>query len=317
MDESLTSVLTQNCWLIPVKPGFPWLDFNVRKRSHRLCQMLSSYNADVIILQEVWKPNNWLSYLINFIFFKSLFARDIIELHLKRTHRHISTSGCESFLDLMKFFDSGLLIASRHAILMSEFRVYRTVSNTEDRLACKGILGSSILVRSDKLVLVFTSHLDASKDESVRDGQLTEMIAFIRYFQQKAANAGYPITGLLLAGDFNIQAANSATYKSLCVKLSALGLMDSWSDSNGTTSDGASGEKEDRIDFIFSTRAPSQHPKVTEGWRADQERVSQIKLAREKKAPADLLKNMEIETDQDRRKNGFTDHAGIFAKFKF
>ncbi len=196
---------TWNTWLIPVLPSFPGcINTQVRQRSHRLCQWLrdelrldhleAGPSVDVLCLQEVWSDkSSLLCRLLDLFCCKSLFAYSTVREFLCSLGWHVSrchgVGPCQIGL---KFFDSGLLVASRFPILKEGFWQYTVSSADDNMLACKGVLvvaldcglGADGLSR---VLVVCNTHLDAGDAATavkVKYPQLLEFLDYVKAFEE-------------------------------------------------------------------------------------------------------------------------------------
>lgn len=235
------SVMQLNAWLIPVRPGFPGcLDFQAFNRAKRMGLWLEEQamnkRLDIAIFQEVWTP--WRSFVactIHSAFCCSLFGRHFIENSLSKVLPFYTRIHGSRPCDCTKrFFDSGLVIASRYPIIDETFKIYPSGS-PHDALSSKGILVAAIQRPDDKgIIIVGSSHLDAGDDDSFKISQLGIAIETIKQFtvriQAKFPEA--PVIATLFGSDMNIDGkefwSDSNSYAEAKRLLEALGMKDSW-----------------------------------------------------------------------------------------
>jgi hypothetical protein len=233
------SVMQLNAWLIPVRPNFPGcLDFQAFKRAKRMGLWLEEQavdkRLDIAIFQEVWTP--WRSFVacsIHSMFCCSLFGRSFIEESLAKVLPYYTKVHGSRPCDCTKrFFDSGLVIASRYPIIEESFRIYPSGS-PHDALSSKGILVAAI-ERDGGIIIVGSSHLDAGPDDSFKIRQLKIAIETIRDFSSMI-QAKYPsksILTTLFGSDMNIDGkefwSESNSYFEARGILEASGFKDSW-----------------------------------------------------------------------------------------
>ncbi|KAL4646926.1 sphingomyelin phosphodiesterase 5-like [Arapaima gigas] len=112
--------------------------------------------------------------------------------------------GCCSF----KFFNSGLFVATRYAVLEAEYRCFPN-GRGEDALAAKGLLCIKVLIGQDekqKPVIGYYSctHLHAPEGEGqIRTEQLTLLMQWIEEFQTRTREPEEVVVFDVLSGDFN------------------------------------------------------------------------------------------------------------------
>jgi hypothetical protein len=230
-----------NAWLIPVRPGFPGcLDFQAFHRAKRMGKWLEEQamnkRLDIAIFQEVWTP--WRSFVacsIHSAFCCSLFGRHFIENSLSKVLPYNTRVHGSRPCDCTKrFFDSGLVIASRYPIIEETFKIYPSGS-PHDALSSKGILVAAVQRPDDKgIIIVGSSHLDAGDDDSFKISQLKIAIDTIRQFTARI-QAKYPessVIATLFGSDMNIDGiefwSETNSYAEAKRLLEAQGMKDSW-----------------------------------------------------------------------------------------
>ena len=234
------SVMQLNAWLIPVRPSFPGcLDFNAFTRAKRMGEWLEEQTEekrlDIAIVQEVWTP--WRSFVacsIHSVFCCKLFGRHFIERSLTKVlPHHTKVHGSRACDCTKRFFDSGLVIASRFPIIAEKFRIYPSGS-PHDALSSKGILVAALRRPSGGIVIVGSSHLDAGDDDSFKIDQLKIAITTMREFSHEIAIAHpeAPIEATMFGSDMNIDGiefwSEDNSYAQARVLMEAEGFQDSW-----------------------------------------------------------------------------------------
>ena len=234
------NVMQLNAWLIPVRPAFPGcLDFKALGRAKRMAlwleEQVTEQRLDIAIFQEVWTP--WRSFVacgIHSFFCCKLFGRHLIEDALSRVLPHFTRIVGSKACDCTKrFFDSGLLIASRFPIIEQAFTIYPSGS-PHDALSSKGVLLAALRKPDNTIVIVASSHLDAGDDDSFKLEQLRIAIGLMKSFSAKVA-AKYPqseIVATLFGSDMNIDGvefwADDTSYAAARRQLEELGFQDTW-----------------------------------------------------------------------------------------
>ena len=235
------SVMQLNAWLIPVRPGFPGcLDFQAFNRAKRMGLWLEEQainkRIDIAIFQEVWTP--WRSFVacsIHSAFCCSLFGRHFIEHSLAKVLPYYTRIHGSRPCDCSKrFFDSGLVIASRYPIIEETFKIYPSGS-PHDALSSKGVLVAAVQRPEDKaIIIVGSSHLDAGDDDSFKLAQLRIAIDTMKQFTAKiqAKHPDCPIIATLFGSDMNIDGiefwVDNNSYSEAKRLLEAQGMKDSW-----------------------------------------------------------------------------------------
>jgi endonuclease/exonuclease/phosphatase family metal-dependent hydrolase len=190
---------------------------------------------DVAIFQEVWSP--WRSFVactIHTLFCCSLFGRHSVENSLKKVLPHFTKVHGSRACDCSKrFFDSGLMIASRFPILDEKFLIYPSGS-PHDALSSKGALVAA-LERPDKtIMIVCSSHLDAGDDNRVKLEQLKLAIGLMKEFTVliKTKYPSKQIVATIFGSDMNIDGiefwSSSNAYATASQMLEFLGFRDAW-----------------------------------------------------------------------------------------
>ena len=231
------NVMQLNAWLIPVRPAFPrCLDFHTLTRAKRMAVWLEDQvvnkHLDIAILQEVWTP--WRSVVaaaIHSAFCCQLFGRALIEQTLQKVLPYFTKVAGSYPCDCTKrFFDSGLMIASRFPIVAQEFKIYPSGS-PHDALSSKGVLVAALRRPDGSVVIAASSHLDAGSDDQVKLAQLRMAVALIRDFSKKTA-ANHPIAARIFGSDMNIDGvefwSTSSSYAVARRLLEKEGFEDSW-----------------------------------------------------------------------------------------
>jgi hypothetical protein len=235
------SVMQLNAWLIPVRPGFPGcLDFQAFNRAKRMGLWLEEQaidkRLDIAIFQEVWTP--WRSFVacsIHSAFCCSLFGRHFIENSLSKVLPYYTRVHGSRPCDCTKrFFDSGLVIASRFPIIEETFKIYPSGS-PHDALSSKGILVAALQRPDDNaIIIVGSSHLDAGDDDSFKISQLQIAIDTMKQFsmQIQAKYSSSQIIATLFGSDMNIDGiefwSDSNSYCEAKRMLEGQGFKDSW-----------------------------------------------------------------------------------------
>lgn len=196
---------------------------------------IANKRLDIAIFQEVWTP--WRSIVaasIHSFFCCQLFGRSLIEKTLTKASLGYFTSVGGSYpCDCTRrFFDSGLLIASRYPIIEQDFKIYPSGS-PHDALSSKGILVAAVR-RPEGILIVGSSHLDAGSDDEIKIRQLKIALDLLRHFSRKIA-AKFPtekIVGKLFGSDMNIDGVEfwnkDASYATVRALMEAEGYEDSW-----------------------------------------------------------------------------------------
>ncbi|XP_078530522.1 sphingomyelin phosphodiesterase 5-like [Lissotriton helveticus] len=150
--------------------------------------------ADFVCLQEVFdkRAANRLSVLLSPVYEHILYDVGVY-----------GPLGCSDF----KFFNSGLFLASRYAILTAQYRHFANGSG-EDALAAKGLLCVKVLVGviGEKRIVGYMNctHLHAPEaDGHIRCAQLTTLLTWITDFQEKNTSPTDLVAFDVLCGDFN------------------------------------------------------------------------------------------------------------------
>jgi endonuclease/exonuclease/phosphatase family metal-dependent hydrolase len=330
---SSISILSMNCFLIPVKPMFPLFDFHVKARAKRIIDFLKGYPGcfDVILLQEVWRPHPNITCL------SWLFGRHAIENFLRLSGYQI----VESPLSEYALLDSGLIIASRHEVLKTGFHRFTKTSYSEDALAGKGVL-CALLSINGKFLLVANTHLDAQRSvHQIKLHQLNEAVRFIVNFRETCNNVvDGGLINIVFGGDLNLDLFDSLVKKDLeTLLLRPLDLKFSEFIDAAATSDDHDGCTPGKLDHLLlgkkiTVKSFEILPPVY--WAADPVKVARlIELRKAWKSSEETVKGflaglvwiftrifawlkMKIirnQIDSDRRKIRMTDHAGLIAKF--
>ena len=322
------TLLCLNCWLIPVKFAFPFLDFFVRSRAKRLVVFLKSFRPDIIILQEVWSPANFITYIINFLCFGAILGRSVVQRELEKRYAFITRPVGGKWWDLTRFLDSGLIIATNYPVHYVDFAPH-SGSIKDDRLANKGTLAAAMTIGKQPAIVV-TTHLAATGPGTIRQAQLEHLLAFISVFRSNAElRTGLIFSKIILGGDFNINGFDKDSYVSLNRRLSELGLVDISRDANAEgihedvdlergefplypSSDGC-GDKLQRLDYLFAAGV-SGTVTLTSGWKAPIDLVAKM---HGKNLNELHIRRLRKRADNQRRREGITDHAGLLADLRF
>ena len=235
------SVMQLNAWLIPVRPNFPGcLDFHTLTRAKRMGLWLEEQTEDkrldIAIFQEVWTP--WRSFVactIHSMFCCTLFGRNFIEHSLSKVLPYYTRIHGSRPCDCTKrFFDSGLVIASRFPILEEVFKIYPSGS-PHDALSSKGILVAALQRPEDKgIIIVGSSHLDAGENDEFKLDQLKIAIQVMKDFTNmiQLKHASSSIVATLFGSDMNIDGiefwSESNSYAKARNMLEAENLKDTW-----------------------------------------------------------------------------------------
>ena len=235
------SIMQLNAWLIPVRPNFPGcLDFQTVKRAKRMGLWLEEQaidkRLDIAIFQEVWTP--WRSFVacsIHSMFCCKLFGRNFKEDSFAKVMPYYTKVHGSRACDCTKrFFDSGLVIASRYPIIEEMFRIYPSGS-PHDALSSKGILVAAIQRPQDGgIVIVGSSHLDAGDDDSFKIRQLKIAVETMTNFSSmiRSKHPQSPIVATIFGSDMNIDGiefwSESNSYSEAREILEAQGFKDSW-----------------------------------------------------------------------------------------
>lgn len=233
-------VMQLNAWLIPVRPNFPrCLDFHALTRANRMASWLEeqvlNHRLDIAIFQEVWTP--WRSVVaasIHSAFCCRLFGRSVIEKTLRNSLPYITKVHGSLPCDCTKrFFDSGLVIASRYPIIAEEFKIYPSGS-PHDALSSKGILVAALLRPDNGIVIVGSSHLDAGDDDSFKIEQLKIALTVFKEFTAKIQTKydSLDIVATLFGSDMNIDGIEfwetKNSYATVRSMMNDEGFQDSW-----------------------------------------------------------------------------------------
>jgi endonuclease/exonuclease/phosphatase family metal-dependent hydrolase len=107
-------------------------------------------------------------------------------------------------------FPSGLFMASRHPIEASHFQGFvRAQWPTADWFAHKGVLGIRVDLSArlpDHSLWLFNTHLQSGHYRFVRQGQMRQLVEFMRHRLMKTPAEVLSRTGVMLMGDFNVVA---------------------------------------------------------------------------------------------------------------
>lgn len=235
------NVMQLNAWLIPVRPAFPaCLDFHAFRRARRLAlwleEQVAEKSLDIAIFQEVWSP--WRSFVactIHSIFCCSLFGRHFIEESVQKVLPYFTKVHGSMPCDCSRrFFDSGLLIASRFPIIEEKFAIFPSGS-PHDALSSKGALVVA-LRRPDSggIVIVCSSHLDAGEDSDFKIKQLRITLQLMHDFTA-FVRTKYPreeVCATIFGSDMNIDGiefwSNSNAYACARQILEQSGFVDAW-----------------------------------------------------------------------------------------
>ena len=348
-------VMQLNAWLIPVRPNFPkCLDFHAFGRAKRLAKWIEAEavakRLDVCILQEVWTP--WRSVvagLIHSAFCCQLFGRSLVENALKSVLPYMSKVEGSYPCDCTKrFFDSGLMIASKFPIIEQTFQMYPPGS-PHDALSSKGVLVAALKRPDSTILIVASSHLDAGDDDEVKLSQLRIALGVIREFVRKIANKfSVPISAVLFGADMNIDGVefwrSDTFYGTARQLMEADGFVDSWlltdrpvaasapygPDSHpelGITSDQHNCVK--RLDYLWTKQggAPVQemmgkknltgHAHLSEGahWRSSVPMRAAVAAAHAS-GDVPLATQLAEEMDIRDRTERLSDHAALYVTLK-
>ncbi|OFZ12921.1 MAG: hypothetical protein A2X86_08825 [Bdellovibrionales bacterium GWA2_49_15] len=194
------SVLTYNTfgmWLGPIHVGKHWPD-----RIPRIVQALRQTNADVVLLQELWRVKD----------------RRFIRESLQVQYPYIVSSSWHatslpSAVGLKNIIGGGLMILSKYPFYApAEFHSYKAFTAPEEYFAGKGLLVASISV-DGKLFAVAQTHLGASHfDSDTNDFKPKQARSHMKQIEEMAqmmsdARRRFSQRGLrphfILAGDLN------------------------------------------------------------------------------------------------------------------
>jgi len=318
-------VVVQNCFLIPVRAGFPGcLDLNTEQRAQRVCSMIEGIqkeqgHIDLLLLQEVWSEKaSTTACMINAFVCFSAFSRNTVEAKLKDSFPYITAIEGKPTIFSKRLLESGLLIASQHPIIANDFLRFGSGSDAVEVVASKGCLAVALKLPDGRVVVACDTHLDAgsAKDSAeFRFTQLARIMPFLSAFKARAAElAGQPVALTLFGGDLNTNGFNPEDYQRLEEITAVAGLKDAWLGGDCVTCDG-NGDAVQRLDYLFADR-PASATSLTEegGWRAGPELRAKLAEARAKgfKKEVETWENV---IDMRRRKEKVTDHAGIIATF--
>jgi hypothetical protein len=233
-------IMQLNAWLIPVRPAFPaCLDFSAFRRAERMASWLEAEvinrQLDVAIFQEVWTP--WRSFVaatFHTMFCCRLFGRHVIESTLAKVLPYFTRVHGSRACDCTKrFFDSGLVIASRFPIVAEDFAIYPSGS-PHDAMSSKGVLVAALRRPDDTLLIVASSHLDAGHDDSFKLSQLDIAVDFIQSFISRIQRefSQFKIVGTIFGSDMNIDGIefwnHENSYAKARARLNAVGMQDTW-----------------------------------------------------------------------------------------
>ena len=233
------NVMQLNAWLIPVRPSFPGcLDFHAYRRARRmgvwLEQQIAEKRLDIAIFQEVWTP--WRSAVactIHSVFCCSLFGRHFVDNSLRKEMPFVTKIHGSSPCDCTKrFFDSGLLIASRYPIIEERFEMF-PAGSPHDALSSKGALVAAVRRPEDgKIIIVCSSHLDAGEDNKVKLEQLRISIELIHNFTNFIRSKYSSVAATIFGSDMNIDGiehwSTSNGYFAAKRLLESKGFKDAW-----------------------------------------------------------------------------------------
>jgi hypothetical protein len=231
-----------NSWLIPIRPFSPHLDTETQNRANRLGAWLvaesQEKNLDVLLLQEVWSPGyTIISNLLNTANGSLLFGRRQLVNLIKTRFPHMTKIGGCPTMFCSRFFDSGLLIASRFPIIHQDFHLH-VAGDFVDSLSSKGVLVAALNVTepgaSKTILVVASSHLDAGTDKEVNIRQMDVSATFMRQFTEKVGRQ-YPdheIVANIFGLDMNVDGKDFWTpgtpYARIKDMMAYEGYKDSW-----------------------------------------------------------------------------------------
>jgi len=201
-------------------------------------EQVMTRRLDIAIFQEVWTP--WRSFVASTIhsaFCCRLFGRSVIEKSLGKVLPYFTKVQGSYPCDCTKrFFDSGLVIASRYPIIEERFKIYPSGS-PHDALSSKGILVAALRRPDNGIIIVGSSHLDAGDDDSFKIDQLrialTHFKEFTSFIQTKYPNDD--IVATMFGSDMNIDGvefwediAEKSSYAKVRKIMNSEGFQDSW-----------------------------------------------------------------------------------------
>lgn len=184
--EDKITLTTYNVWALPAAlPGH-----DQPRRFHKLPDQIAGISADIIALQEVFRPN-----------IKKKIAK---RMHSK--NYHISTDSDEQSRKLLGFLEidnyGGLMTLSCYPILADTFLAYPLMKdmNIEEKWARKGFLITKIQTQEGPL-LVINTHLYAGKSKEAETFRMRQIEFMMNYLANTIDYYRYPA---FLVGDINI-----------------------------------------------------------------------------------------------------------------
>ncbi|MBI2519851.1 MAG: endonuclease/exonuclease/phosphatase family protein [Bdellovibrio sp.] len=194
---SVLSYNTFGMWLGPIHVGKHWPD-----RLPRIVQALRQTNADVVLLQELWRAKD----------------RRYIREALQVQYPHIVSSGWHatslpSTIGLKNIIGGGLMVLSKYPFYApAKFRSYKAYTAPEEYFAGKGLQVVPISV-GGKLFAFAHTHLGSSHfDSDTNDFKPKQIRRHVRQIEEMGqmmadARRGFEERGLrphfILAGDLN------------------------------------------------------------------------------------------------------------------
>ncbi|KAJ3091208.1 hypothetical protein HK100_007246 [Physocladia obscura] len=258
------SILTQNCKLLLVVGEWPVMPVSASARARRIADRLVANAYDIIGLNEVFLKD----------------STAIVKSVLESNGYNVITNFPESLPSVIKFVNSGLLLASRRPIIAHHFERY-TQSSGMDVFATKGILvaelgntNSSESTATAKTtasrIFVAISHLQSEGSDDIMESQFIHVGAVIQKFVLDRVQDDDELRAstVLVFGDMNVIEQNTPhLYESLLKNLSK-DTVDLYVRANGEGNGGATFPVDnpvERLDYVFSLTEFEGRPGVKLG----------------------------------------------------
>ncbi|KAJ3101491.1 hypothetical protein HK100_004526 [Physocladia obscura] len=255
------SILTQNCKLLLVVGEWPVMPIGASTRARRIADRLVANAYDIIGLNEV--------------FLKESTA--IVKSVLESSGYNVITSIPESLPSMIKFVNSGLLLASRLPIIAHHFESYTQASGM-DVFAAKGILVAELENTNNSestasRIFVAISHLQSEGSDAIMESQFVHAGAVIQKFvlDRVTNDDELRASTVLVFGDMNvIDLKTPHLYESLLKNLSKE-TVDLYVRANGqeaVPNGGATFPVDNpvqRLDYVFSLTEFEGRPGVKLG----------------------------------------------------
>ncbi|TNE50347.1 MAG: hypothetical protein EP343_08595 [Deltaproteobacteria bacterium] len=155
---------------------------NHEERLKRLTELLQTAEESphVVVLQEIWLDT----------------MKQRIADNLKKEYPH-------SYLDTAQLegLNSGLMMLSKFPIQKSGTFHYSDSFGAAETLAKKGVLGGRLELPGNKLIYVFTTHLQSSSKDEANAVKLKQLAEAKTFMETMSKDDNAPV---VLAGDFNL-----------------------------------------------------------------------------------------------------------------